>query len=83
MLDQEFYMPVEAPSVHFMNTKLCATCPRGFEVIDLSTLDTQALLDPSDPALQAIQNHDNLRALSIFRVNDDFLLCFDGTSLTH
>ena len=46
--------------------------------MDLESLDTQPLVDPSDPSLEFIEKKDNLRPLAIFRVDTEFLLCYDG-----
>ncbi|TEB33189.1 CNH-domain-containing protein [Coprinellus micaceus] len=32
-------------SLHFLKTKLCLGCSKGFEIVDLETLETQPLLD--------------------------------------
>ena len=36
-------------------------------------------MDPADPSLEFIEKKDNLRPLAIFRVDTEFLLCYDGT----
>jgi hypothetical protein len=35
-------------------------------------------VDPADPSLEFIEKKDNLRPLAIFRVDTEFLLCYDG-----
>jgi len=55
-------------------------CTKGFLIVDLETLDTQPLVDPTDPSLEFIEKKDNLRPLAIFRVDTEFLLCYDGVS---
>ena len=75
---QEFYIPVESSSIHYLKTKLCVGCTKGFEIVDLDTLDTQALLDPSDASLDFVQKRDDCRPMAIFRIDNDFLLCYDG-----
>jgi len=55
-------------------------CTKGFLIVDLETLDTQPLVDPTDPSLEFIEKKDNLRPLAIFRVDTEFLLCYDGMS---
>ncbi|KAI9352276.1 CNH domain-containing protein [Zopfochytrium polystomum] len=76
-LYKEFYIPSVACSIHFLKTKLCVGCMRGFEVIDLETLDTQGLLDPADPNLDLALNRDDLKPLAIFRVEESYLLCYN------
>jgi RHO1 GDP-GTP exchange protein 1/2 len=69
---------VESTSIHFLKTKMCIGCSRGFEIIDLDTLDTQGLLDPNDDSLDFVRKRDNLRPMSIYRLGNEFLLCYDG-----
>ncbi|PAV20204.1 CNH-domain-containing [Pyrrhoderma noxium] len=76
-LFREFYIPVESSSIHYLKTKLCVGCTKGFEIVDLETLDTQALLDPSDVSLDFVQKREDVRPMSIYRIKDDFLLCYD------
>jgi hypothetical protein len=75
--EQEFYIPTESSSVHFLKTKLCVGCTKGFEIVDLETLDMQGLLDPSDASLDFVLKRDNVRPIAIYRVEEDFLLCYD------
>ena len=65
-----------------LKTRLCMGCTKGFLIVDLETLDTQPLVDPTDPSLEFIEKKDNLRPLAIFRVDTEFLLCYDGMSHT-
>jgi hypothetical protein len=37
-------VPSEASSIHFLRTKLCVGCAKGFEIVDLETLDTQGMV---------------------------------------
>lgn len=64
--------------MHFLKSKLCVGCPRGFEIVDLQSLNTQGLLDPADPSLDFVQKRENVRPLAIYRIDSDFLLCYDG-----
>ncbi|KAJ1306998.1 hypothetical protein OPQ81_007978 [Rhizoctonia solani] len=73
---KEFYIPNESHSIHFLKTKLCVACTTGFEIVDLETLDTQALLDPVDVSLDFVQRRDDVRPLSIYRIDGEFLLCY-------
>lgn len=66
--------------MHFLKSKLCVGCTKGFEIVDLDTLDTQGLLDPADSSLDFIQKRENARPIAIYRVEGDFLLCYDGLS---
>lgn len=57
---------------------MCIGCSRGFEIIDLLSLDTQGLLDPLDESLEFVRKRENLRPMSIYRLGNEFLLCYDG-----
>ncbi|KAL0059410.1 RHO1 GDP-GTP exchange protein 2 [Marasmius tenuissimus] len=74
---REFYIPVESTSIHYLKTKMCVGCSRGFEIVDLETLDTQGLLDPNDESLEFVRKRDNLRPMAIYRIQNEFLLCYD------
>ncbi|KAK9768512.1 RHO1 GDP-GTP exchange protein 2 [Basidiobolus ranarum] len=75
---KEFYIPTESSSVHFLKSKLCVGCTKGFEVVDLATLSTQCLLDPFDENLHFVTKKETARPIDIFRLKDgDFLLCYD------
>jgi hypothetical protein len=72
---------VESSSIHFLRTKLCVGCTKGFEIVDLETLDAQGLLDPNDVSLDFVQKRDNVRPMAIYRVDNEFLLCYEGKYL--
>ncbi|KAJ1673802.1 RHO1 GDP-GTP exchange protein 2, partial [Spiromyces aspiralis] len=75
---RDCYIGAEATSLHFLKSKLCIGCNRGFEVIDLATLNPQTLLDPVDESLQFVLKRDNVRPISFFRVQEgEYLLCYD------
>ncbi|KAE8254194.1 hypothetical protein A4X13_0g3505 [Tilletia indica] len=74
---KEFYIPTESSSIHFLRTKLCVGCTKGFEIVDLETLDTQGLLDPADSSLDFVQRRENVKPMAIYRIDKDFLLCYD------
>lgn len=82
---KEFYIPVQSSSIHFLRTKLCVACVNGFEIIDPDTLDTQGLLDPGDESLDFVRRRgDNTRPkpVAIYRIENEFLLCYDGPSIS-
>jgi len=68
---------VESSSIHFMRTKLCVGCTKGFEIVDLETLDAQGLLDPNDTSLDFLQKREGVRPMAIYRVDSEFLLCYE------
>jgi hypothetical protein len=76
---QEFYLPAELYSVHFLKSKLCVGGSTGFQVVDLETLDTQVLLDPADNALSFMKQYKNPCPLGVYRIKGDFLVCYRGS----
>lgn len=46
--------------------------------MDLESLDTQGLLDPNDESLEFVRKRENLRPMAIYRIFNEFLLCYDG-----
>ena len=74
---KEFYIPTESSSIYFLKSKLCIGCTKGFEVVDLETLDTQGLLDPADTSLEFVHRRENLRPMAIYRIDGEFLLCYN------
>lgn len=43
----------------------------------------QGLLDPSDESLEFVRKREGLRPMAIYRINNDFLLCYDGPYRLH
>ena len=70
---QEFYTP-DSTSIHFLKTKLCVACARGFEIISLETLENQSLLDQADTSLDFVAQSKDSRPVHIERLNGEFLL---------
>ncbi|KAG9085462.1 RHO1 GDP-GTP exchange protein 2 [Ceratobasidium sp. UAMH 11750] len=73
---KEFYVASQCYSVHFLKTKLVLACTSGFEVVDLETLEIQALLDPADVSLQFLKAHRDQRPVTLYRLEAKFLLCY-------
>ncbi|KAG9080357.1 RHO1 GDP-GTP exchange protein 2 [Ceratobasidium sp. 370] len=69
---REFYLPTEIYSIHFLKTKLCVACKSGFEVVDIQTLETQALLDPVDVSLNFVQSEK-------LALHYPYVMAFDST----
>lgn len=67
-------------SVHFLRTKLCVGCAKGFEVVSLDTLDRQSLLDQADTSLDFVARKENIRPIYIERLASEFLLCYSDFS---
>lgn len=77
---QEFYIPTESSSIHFLRSKLCVGCARGFEVVSLDTLEAQSLLDQADTSLDFVQRKENIKPIHIERIATEFLLCYTDYS---
>lgn len=78
---KEFYIPTESYSVHFLRSKLCVACSRGFEVVALETLETQSLLDQADTSLDFVARKEGVvRPIHIERLNGEFLLNYSEFS---
>ncbi|RFU30357.1 hypothetical protein B7463_g5972, partial [Scytalidium lignicola] len=77
---KEFYIPTESSSIHFLKTKLCVACARGFEVVSLETLETQSLLDQADTSLDFVARKEGVRPIHIERLNGEFLLNYSEFS---
>ncbi|KAL3418885.1 CNH domain-containing protein [Phlyctema vagabunda] len=77
---KEFYIPTESSSIHFLKSKLCVACARGFEVVSLETLETQSLLDQADTSLDFVARKENVRPIHIERLNGEFLLNYTDFS---
>lgn len=76
-------MPLEAFYVRFLSpTRLAVALKKGFavqggfEMVDLTTTETQSLLDPSDSSLDLLPK--KVKPMAVFRVSDIFLVCFDS-----
>ncbi|KAH7316519.1 CNH domain-containing protein [Stachybotrys elegans] len=77
---KEFYIPTESSSVHFLKSKLCVACARGFEVVSLETLETQSLLDQADTSLDFVARKEGVKPIHIERLNGEFLLNYSDFS---
>jgi len=77
---KEFYIPTESTSIHFLRSKLCVGCARGFEVVSLETLETQSLLDQADTSLDFVARKENIKPIHIERFASEFLLCYTDFS---
>lgn len=79
---KEFYIPTESSSIHFLKSKLCVACTKGFEIVSLDTLETQSLLDQADTSLDFVVRDSNrdIRPIHIERLNGEFLLNYTDFS---
>lgn len=77
---KEFYIPTESSSIHFLKSKVCIACARGFEVVSLETLETQSLLDQADTSLDFVARREGVKPIHIERLNGEFLLNYSEFS---
>lgn len=66
-------------SVQFLSpVKLAFAMAEGLVIANLQTLETQPMLDSSDPSLEfALQN--TVKPMAVFRsLGREFLLCYEG-----
>lgn len=77
---KEFYIPSEVLSISFLRRRLCVGCAKGFEIVDLNSLETQSLLDPADTSLDFAVRKEALKPSSIYRLHNDFLLNYSDFS---
>jgi len=77
---QEFYIPMESNSIHFLRSKLCVGGAKGFEIVSLETLETQSLLDQADTSLDFVVRRENVKPIYIERTPSEFLLCYTDFS---
>ncbi|KAF2202340.1 CNH-domain-containing protein [Delitschia confertaspora ATCC 74209] len=80
---KEFYIPSESTSIHFLRSKLCVGCAKGFEIVSLDTLETQPLLDVADTSLDFVsrkQDKEGIKPIHIERLAAEFLLCYADVS---
>ncbi|KAI9675539.1 MAG: RHO1 GDP-GTP exchange protein 2 [Trizodia sp. TS-e1964] len=77
---KEFYIPSESSSIHFLKSKLCVGCVRGFEVVSLESLEAQSLLDQADTSLDFVARKDVVKPIQIERMNGEFLLNYSEFS---
>ncbi|KIO19429.1 hypothetical protein M407DRAFT_30932 [Tulasnella calospora MUT 4182] len=77
---KEFPIPVEASSIHFLKTGLCVGCAEGFGMVNLETMDIMSLLNSTDALLDFVRKgpRDKTPPTAIYRIEDHFLLCYDG-----
>jgi hypothetical protein len=78
-LYREFYIPTTCTGLQYMKTSIAACSTKGFELVDLPSLDMQSILNPSVVILNfAIKRKTLPKALKLFKIEEDFLLCYNG-----
>lgn len=78
---KDFYVSTESSSAVFLKNRLCLICAKGFEIVDIDTLDTQGILDATDPALDFLtrgkeKDSHTIQPLAIYLIHGEFLLCY-------
>jgi hypothetical protein len=81
---REFFLPSESYDLVFLKARIAVLCARGFEIMDLTDFKSVTIPQRDDPRLEKLAKRcDSCRPLGMFRSNaDEFLLCYDGTSLS-
>ncbi|KAG9293935.1 hypothetical protein G9A89_019273 [Geosiphon pyriformis] len=76
---KQFYIPSESYSINFLRSKLCVVCTRGFEIVNLDTLQPVTIPDFNSPQFVHVARRcENSKPLGMFRLADnEFLLCYD------
>ncbi|KAG6899149.1 hypothetical protein C0993_000239 [Termitomyces sp. T159_Od127] len=78
---KDFIGPSEPFDLFFLKTSVVILCAKGFETIDLKTLETTPILESSDARTPLAKRCEAARAVAIFKATDyEYLLCYDGTS---
>ncbi|OSD03816.1 CNH-domain-containing protein [Trametes coccinea BRFM310] len=76
----DFFLPSDTHDLLFLKTKVCILCTRGFEIMDLSDFSSATI--PLEEDLQQNGKRPGAnRPIAMHRIREDeFLLCYDGTS---
>lgn len=75
---KDFYVSTESQGAVFIKNRLCLSCAKGFEIVDIDTLDTQGILDATDPKLEFLTNKEvTAHPIAIYLIHGEFLLCYD------
>ncbi|ORZ25987.1 CNH domain-domain-containing protein [Absidia repens] len=75
---KDLYLPSGASSISLLKSKMCISCPREIGVVDMRTFGVQALLDPGDEGLSFVFSRQDLRPITLYRVQfAEFLICYN------
>ncbi|KIK52149.1 hypothetical protein GYMLUDRAFT_979444 [Collybiopsis luxurians FD-317 M1] len=80
ILFRECLIPGEVTSIGFLKTKLWMGNSRGFDILNLETLETQQALDPKDITLEFLSKKGR-KPMAMYRVQNDFLLCYNDLAV--
>ena len=74
----EFYIPTETYNIHLFNSSLSVGTFKGFEILTLDKKKPNTLPDLTAPHVANIATAIyNQRPLGMFRLGDEFLLCYE------
>ncbi|KAG2227132.1 hypothetical protein INT45_003862 [Circinella minor] len=75
---KDLYLPSEASAISLLRTKMCVSCPQEIGVIDMKSFEVQALLDPDDEELGFVFERQDIRPVSIYRIQfAEYLVCYN------
>ncbi|KAL0068394.1 Rho guanine nucleotide exchange factor [Marasmius tenuissimus] len=79
---REFFLPSESYDLIFLKARIAILCSKGFEIMDLSDLQSVTIPQREDPRLSTIiKRCEACKPLGMFRSTDEeFLLCYNGPS---
>ncbi|CAO3632525.1 unnamed protein product [Cunninghamella blakesleeana] len=76
---KDLYLPSEALSINLLKSKMCISCPREIGVVDMKSFGVQTLLDPEDEELAFVYSRQDIRPITIYRVQfAEYLVCYDA-----
>ncbi|KAG7094177.1 hypothetical protein E1B28_007786 [Marasmius oreades] len=80
---REFFLPSESYDLIFLKARIAILCSKGFEIMDLSDLQSVTIPQREDPRLSGlIKRCEACRPLGMFRSTDEeFLLCYNEFGL--
>ncbi|ESK85040.1 signal transducer [Moniliophthora roreri MCA 2997] len=80
---REFFLPSESFDLIFLKAKIAILCTKGFEIMDLSDLQSVTIPQKEDPRFAGLAKRcESCRPLGMFRsTEDEFLLCYNEFGL--
>lgn len=76
---KDLYLPSGASAISLLKSKMCIFCPREIGVVDMKSFGVQALLDPGDEELSFVFSRQDIRPITIYRVQfSEFLICYNS-----
>ncbi|KAL0576451.1 Rho guanine nucleotide exchange factor [Marasmius crinis-equi] len=80
---KEFFIPAELYDLIFLKTRIAILCSKGFEIMDLSDLQSVTIPQKEDSRLSGVAKRcEACRPLGMFRSADkEFLLCYNELGL--